>query len=92
MKIPDRVDIDMRARTLLLHWPDGTRQRIAHHALRLACPCVACRRLRLRDVPPTTDDSVAVSMLNPAGYGVQVVFTDGHDRGIYPWPYLERIR
>jgi DUF971 family protein len=92
MRTPDRIDIDMAARTLLLHWPDGTRQRIAHHALRLACPCVQCRRRRLRDDTVTSDEAVAVTMLNPAGYGVQVAFTDGHDRGIYPWQYLERIR
>jgi DUF971 family protein len=23
--------------------------------------------------------------------GIQVVFADGHDRGIYPWEYLYRI-
>jgi DUF971 family protein len=22
---------------------------------------------------------------------VQLVFSDGHDRGIYPWPYLHQL-
>nr|WP_234825174.1 gamma-butyrobetaine hydroxylase-like domain-containing protein [Cupriavidus necator] len=25
------------------------------------------------------------------GYGVQIVFSDGHDRGIYPWRYLQAL-
>lgn len=27
----------------------------------------------------------------PMGYGVQLVFSDGHDRGIFPWAWLERF-
>jgi DUF971 family protein len=23
--------------------------------------------------------------------GIQVIFADGHDKGIYPWPYLQAI-
>ncbi|MDA3875695.1 MAG: gamma-butyrobetaine hydroxylase-like domain-containing protein [Halothiobacillus sp.] len=25
------------------------------------------------------------------GYGVQIIFQDGHDRGIYPWAYLREL-
>ena len=25
------------------------------------------------------------------GYGIQIVFDDGHDRGIYPWVYLQTL-
>jgi DUF971 family protein len=29
--------------------------------------------------------------VNPQGYGVQLVFDDGHERGIYPWSYLREL-
>ncbi|VVQ11755.1 hypothetical protein PS938_03710 [Pseudomonas fluorescens] len=25
------------------------------------------------------------------GYGLQLVFSDGHERGIYPWAYLAQL-
>jgi DUF971 family protein len=34
----------------------------------------------------------AISQLQPVGdMGLQIVFNDGHDRGIYPWPYLHQL-
>jgi DUF971 family protein len=29
--------------------------------------------------------------LNVQGYGLQLIFSDGHERGIYPWPYLAQL-
>ena len=31
---------------------------------------------------------VQVIELHSQGYGLQLVFSDGHERGIYPWAYL----
>ncbi|WP_413049183.1 gamma-butyrobetaine hydroxylase-like domain-containing protein [Pseudomonas phoenicis] len=33
----------------------------------------------------------ARSVSNCRGYGVQLVFSDGHDCGIYPWDYLREL-
>ena len=36
--------------------------------------------------------SVTVSELRPVGsYAVRIVFSDGHDTGLYSWPYLEEL-
>ncbi|CAI8772207.1 hypothetical protein EMIT0P43_170072 [Pseudomonas jessenii] len=29
--------------------------------------------------------------MHSQGYGLQLVFSDGHERGIYPWAYLARL-
>jgi DUF971 family protein len=29
--------------------------------------------------------------MQPMGYGMQIVFSDGHAQGIYPWEYLKRL-
>jgi DUF971 family protein len=37
---------------------------------------------------PLVDDRVRLIEVNAQGYGLQLVFSDGHERGIYPWAYL----
>ncbi|MGF6200980.1 gamma-butyrobetaine hydroxylase-like domain-containing protein [Pseudomonas laurylsulfatiphila] len=52
--------------------------------LRCTCLPMSSRRWRIWRV----DARVRVIELNPQGYGLQLVFSDGHERGIYPWAYL----
>ncbi|NWA92907.1 DUF971 domain-containing protein [Pseudomonas sp. D8002] len=72
---------------LRLEWRDGV-QWIDHARLRRECPCSQCRAFRLRGTPPLVSDRVRVLEVHPQGYGVQLIFSDGHQRGIYPWAYL----
>jgi len=76
---------------LRLQWPDGREQVLGHAQLRRQCPCSQCRAFRLRGLNPLVDDRVRVIELNPQGYGLQLVFSDGHERGIYPWAYLVQL-
>ncbi|ROM69519.1 hypothetical protein BK653_11105 [Pseudomonas brassicacearum] len=73
---------------LRLNWPDGREQRLDHAELRRHCPCSRCRALRLQGLTVQVDPRIRVVAVNPQGYGVQLVFSDGHERGIYPWAYL----
>lgn len=73
---------------LTLEWADGRRLQLSHARLRAACPCSQCRAGRLHGRIDSVDQGVRLSAINPQGYGVQLVFDDGHDRGIYPWNYL----
>lgn len=75
-------------KTLRLSWPDGRESVLNHAELRRQCPCSQCRAFRLRGSTPMVDERVRIVELNPQGYGLQLVFSDGHERGIYPWPYL----
>ena len=91
MKAPVEIRNDTAARALTLHWPAGHTQRVAHGRLREACPCAFCRRIRhdggvLRAAPGLT-----LTGIEPMAYGVQLAFSDGHARGIYPWSYLEKL-
>ncbi|AKK01157.1 MULTISPECIES: DUF971 domain-containing protein [Pseudomonas] len=73
---------------LRLNWPDGREQRLDHTELRRQCPCSQCRAFRLQGLAVQVDPRVRVVEVNAQGYGVQLVFSDGHGRGIYPWAYL----
>ncbi|MHA3735371.1 DUF971 domain-containing protein [Pseudomonas sp. Eth.TT006] len=77
--------------TLRLSWPDGRESVLKHAELRRQCPCSQCRAFRLKGLTPQVDERVRLIEINPQGYGVQLVFSDGHQRGIYPWPYLAQL-
>ncbi|WP_019096498.1 DUF971 domain-containing protein, partial [Pseudomonas putida] len=56
-----------------------------------ACPCSQCRAARLSGAISLVRDDVRVVQIESQGYGVQLVFSDGHERGIYPWAYLRDL-
>ncbi|RON24507.1 hypothetical protein BK660_02215 [Pseudomonas brassicacearum] len=76
---------------LRLNWPDGREQRLDHAELRRQCPCSQCRAFRLQGLTVKVDPRIRVVELNAQGYGLQLIFSDGHERGIYPWPYLAQL-
>ncbi|GAB7539941.1 gamma-butyrobetaine hydroxylase-like domain-containing protein [Burkholderia sp. 22PA0099] len=88
---PLELRSDAASRTLTLRWADGRLGTLAHAALRDACPCAGCRARRLAGEPVVTHPEVSVTDIRPMGYGVQLVFDDGHDRGIFPWPFLAAL-
>ncbi|MGJ7518756.1 DUF971 domain-containing protein [Pseudomonas baetica] len=88
---PVAVGNSRSQRQLRLKWPDGREQVLGHAELRRQCPCSQCRAFRLRWMAPMVDERVQVIELTSQGYGVQLVFSDGHERGIYPWTYLSGL-
>lgn len=77
--------------TLHIRWDDGLEQCIAFARLRGACPCSPCRAARLRGRIDVVKAGIALQAMHLQGYGVQLVFDDGHDRGIYPWAYIREL-
>lgn len=91
MNPPTQMAINAGTHTLTLRWSDGREQRIAHAQLRRVCPCAECRRIRLDGGTVQAPPDLILVAVQPMGYGVQLVFGDGHARGIYPWRYLEQM-
>ena len=88
---PLAIGNSLSEQRLRLTWPDGRESLLDHAELRRQCPCSQCRAFRLRGLTPMVDQRVRVVELNPQGYGLQLVFSDGHQRGIYPWAYLAQL-
>lgn len=92
MVVPVRVVLHARSRLLEIEWPDGVSGRLPHALLRERCRCAQCVRA-LRDglfLPIAA--SVSVQEVKPlADHGLNLVFSDGHERGIYPWAYLREL-
>lgn len=91
MTLPSEVRVDRGARLVTLRWPDGSERTIGHARLREACRCAECRRLPSGVARAVQKEDVAVTDLEPMGYGVRIFFSDGHARGIYPWAYLAQL-
>ena len=89
----ETISNSLRSGTLEILWSDGRYQRFSHTYLRTQCQCTHCKSLSLQgktgDAPLT---ELRITEIHPVGmYGVQLLFSDGHDRGIYPWAYLRSL-
>ncbi|UQR67912.1 DUF971 domain-containing protein [Bradyrhizobium sp. C-145] len=56
--------------------------------LRLSCKCAHCTRARFDGRFPKAFPGIAITGIGDLGYGLNLSFSDGHNRGIYPKPYL----
>lgn len=91
MSRPSRIDNRPELGELVLHRDGQPSLHLRHHDLRQACLCAFCRAERLRGREVQADADIRVIAVRPMGYGVQLVFSDGHDRGIYPWSLLAEL-
>ncbi|MBK4997954.1 DUF971 domain-containing protein [Pseudomonas sp. S31] len=90
MKAPSKIRNHRSTGQLALQWAD-VEGVISHARLRGACPCSQCRAARLQGRVSLVMEDVRVECVVAQGYGVQLVFSDGHERGIYPWGYLRDL-
>ncbi|MBB5393256.1 MULTISPECIES: DUF971 domain-containing protein [unclassified Herbaspirillum] len=90
MSYPLRITNHTATASLVIDWDDGRRQQLSYLALRQACRCADCLALAQRTGQgPAPAADIRLNTIAPVGqYGIQLVFSDGHDRGIYPWPFL----
>lgn len=88
---PRRVRLREEAGELEITWQNGDIHRISGDDLRRYCACSTCRSRQLVGLRLVTD-SADIETVNLIGStALQIVFADGHDRGIFPWPYLNAI-
>ncbi|KQV86328.1 DUF971 domain-containing protein [Rhizobacter sp. Root1221] len=84
--LPEAVEVARGA--LRLRWEDQSTTEWPATRLRAECRCGDCRSLRLAGRAPT-GDGAELTGAEPVGrYALQLLFRDGHDRGIYPWDWL----
>lgn len=94
---PARFAYDESARALTIEWDDATVHAIPFSVLRRACPCAACHgelgsagRFAVRpDLAPGEDELADISLVG--SYGLNVVWADGHNTGIYTFERLHEL-
>ncbi|RTL52502.1 MAG: DUF971 domain-containing protein [Bradyrhizobiaceae bacterium] len=73
---------------LVVTFKSGQRAFLGAEKLRLACKCAHCLRARIDGRFPEAFPGIAIVDLGQMGYGLNIAFSDGHTRGIYPLGYI----
>ncbi len=85
---------------LTIEWPDGTTAFYPIDYLRKMSPSADTKALReemaknpLTVLPgaPNKEPITAVDAALVGNYAIRIIFSDGHDTGIYSWEYLKEI-
>jgi DUF971 family protein len=88
---PDEIVVAAGRSALRLVWPDGTLT-VTAPRLRAACRCADCRRSRLEcDLDPEAGTVTFADVRLVGDHALNLAFSDGHDRGIYPWSFLRTL-
>jgi DUF971 family protein len=86
---PAHIAVSGQLDALLLTMDGGTVIELPATRLRASCKCAHCLRARIDGVFPDRFTGIAITDVAPiGGYAVNIAFSDGHNRGIYPWALL----
>ena len=90
---PTEIQLHQVSRVLELTFDDGRRFRLPCEYLRVFSPSAEVRGHGPgQEVLQVGKRDVGVSAVEPVGvYAVKLVFTDGHDTGIFSWDYLYEL-
>lgn len=95
--IKPELSVDVNAQAIDFIWPDY-QVRFSYQRLREICPCAFCRAKRFKNrsitstLNPENNMTLFVTEINHQGYGIQICFSDGHNKGIFPWVYLKNYK
>lgn len=91
--IPTEITLHQQSRELELAFDDGARFRLTCEYLRVHSPSAEVRGHGPgQEVLQVGKREVNISAIEPVGnYAVKLVFTDGHDTGLYSWDYLYEL-
>ncbi len=88
--IPTEIKLHQQSRILEVAFDDGSRFNMPCEYLRVFSPSAEVRGHGPgQEVLQVGKKNVEIKAIEPVGqYAVVLVFTDGHDSGIYSWDYL----
>lgn len=90
---PLEIRVRQAERCLEIDFDDGQSFTLPAELLRVESPSAEVQgHSPAQKVTVSGKRNVAIRGLEPVGnYAVRVVFDDGHDTGIFSWPYLYRL-
>ena len=89
---PVELRLEQERTVLRVVWPDGTASTLPAARLRAACRCAQCTAQRATGAPAPVAAALAIVTIEPiGGYAVNIAFTDGHARGVFPWVFLRQL-
>jgi DUF971 family protein len=92
LSAPREIRLKRRERLLQLTWADGRVDSLGCLVLRRACACSSCTHAARSPALRLIDADLALERVELFGVsGLQLFFSDGHSRGVYPWRYLREL-
>ncbi|WGR90856.1 DUF971 domain-containing protein (plasmid) [Bradyrhizobium sp. ISRA443] len=89
---PVEVELLNDSTALALTWPDCGTRLLSAETLRRASRAGSEIRRQLDGIALMTAPKFHIAAIEPIGnYALRLSFSDGHDRGIYPWSYLREL-
>lgn len=89
---PVEIRLSADKRRLTLVWEDGAVEALGAPELRARSQSAGEKRLRVIGIEAPVRADITVTGVSLLGsYGLNLSFSDGHDRGIYPWALLREI-
>jgi len=85
--MPTEINLHQKSRELEIAFDDGNRFHFSSEFLRVYSPSAEVRgHAPGEETLQLGKENVNIKTLEPVGsYAVKIVFTDGHDSGIYSW-------
>ncbi|WP_245473892.1 gamma-butyrobetaine hydroxylase-like domain-containing protein [Bradyrhizobium zhanjiangense] len=89
---PTQLELRDNSTALALTWPDCGTRLLRAETLRRASRAASEIRRQVDGIELTVAPGLHVAAIEPIGnYALRLSFSDGHDRGIYPWSYLREL-
>lgn len=90
---PQEISVTPARDALIIHWAEGTQSLLSATLLRAHSRSSDAERARIDGLTPADlDNSLHLTGVTAIGqYAINITFSDGHDRGIYPWSYLRAL-
>ena len=89
---PHQVTLSQDRRRLRLVWRDGQEDALSIKALRASCRSSDAIRARIDGRQADFSSDLTIQKVElVGGYALNVAFSDGEDRGIYPWRFLREL-
>lgn len=90
---PTDIRLHQTSRLLEISFDDGKSARLSCEFLRVYSPSAEVRGHGVgQEVLQTGKEDINISAIEPVGnYAVRLVFTDGHNTGLYSWDYLYEL-
>jgi DUF971 family protein len=86
---PTEITLHQASRELEIAFDDGNRFRLTCEFLRIHSPSAEVRGHGPGQVGKR---QVSITAIEPVGtYAIKLVFSDGHDTGLYAWDYLHDL-
>ena len=94
---PANLELRRKSQELRITWRDGAETVFPLAFLRRHCPCATCRTDRDRKtllpilaIDPSRKIEVTDAKMM-GNYAIQLTWSDGHDTGIFDYPYLRSL-